>query len=455
MDDIVEVDETVVDTNNRDGFRTPSPNVFYNESLKKIDENEEKKKEKESEEKENPSQMEIVEVISSEGPTKRGREEEEEWQNEILDNNKKLKMQEKIEVYASCAQKLPKQFALAKLFKELGILDISRIKYLSPYKIRVEFENEICMDKMITCKILTEKGWSFQRAYQVSYTYGIIRDVDIDLTEQEIMKSIQCDSRSSLTSATRLKRRGTLGEWVQCETVRLGFKGSYLPTHVKVDGLRIKVEPYIFPVSQCSKCWKLGHPHTRCPSHKIVCPKCSKNHANCDTTTFVCVNCKGSHMSLNKAECPEFLKEKKIRVLMSEFNCTYRQARMMYVSKSPAQDEYNDEKNIFNPESVSARTENAFEVELKNSFSPLTYIPTDSQDTNVHTYASIVKINADVHSPSSNSKVSKISKKKRIGSNFSSRFNSADREIIAETMQEHTLTASTAPRSDRGCVRSI
>lgn len=131
---------------------------------------------------------------------------------------------------------------------------------------------------------------------------------------------------------------------------------------------------------------------------------------------------------------------------MSEFNCTYRQARMMYVSKSPAQEEYNNEKNIFNPESVSAR-ENAFEVELKNSFSPLSGIPTDSQDTNVHTYASIVKIKADVHSP----KVSKISKKKRISSsNFSSRYNSVDRELTAETMREHTLLASTASRSCRG-----
>lgn len=60
------------------------------------------------------------------------------------------------------------------------------------------------------------------------------------------------------------------------------------------------------------------------------------------TKSFKCVNCDGKHMALVKS-CPEFLKERKIRELMSEFNCTYRKARMMYVD-THSKDENNTDK---------------------------------------------------------------------------------------------------------------
>ncbi|KAI5637072.1 hypothetical protein NE865_10253 [Phthorimaea operculella] len=303
---------------------------------------------------------------------------------------------DKFEVYISCKEKLPKQFALAKLFKELNIVEILKLRYLTPYKIRAEFESQESMQMMTTCEELISKGWKFQEAYHVSYSFGLIRNVDLDLTDDEIAKCIRCnDERAIVSSAMRLKRL-VEGNWVPSETVRVCFKGSFLPQYVYVDDMRIKVEPFVFPVSQCSKCWQLGHTRLRCPSKTVVCPKCSKNHNNCTTQSFVCVNCKGDHMALDRSRCPVYQKEKKIRSLMSEFNCTYRVARSMYVPESPlVQKKESAPTTISGPQYFPG---GFLDEDCQNTCGPPNEVGTDTEKlTPKPVYAQVLKVKAQVH----------------------------------------------------------
>lgn len=267
-------------------------------------------------------------------PEKRGRDEENDKGDfTTVTYEKKLK-KEKIQIYISHKDKLPKQFSLAKLLKEHNIVEITFIKYITPYKIRIDFEYEQHARNLLSNQKLLDKGWNIQKATEVNSSYGVIRDVDLDLSDEDIVKSITCTESIVLSSAVRLKRRDSNGEWVPSESVRLCFKGPCLPHYVSVEGLRIKVDRFIFPVSQCSRCWKLGHTTKRCPTNKISCPKCGDNHVNCDIKKFKCVNCKGNHMALVKS-CPEYLKEKKIREIMAEFNCMYSKARAIYELRTP------------------------------------------------------------------------------------------------------------------------
>lgn len=408
--------------------RTPSPSVYLNASVNDVIEN-------------NQCMMEYTNIkeseeIINERPIKRNREEEDvEW--ELVKKDKKTKMNslDNMEVYVTSKEKLPKQFALARLFKDIGILDIKKIKYLNPYKIRLDFDNELSMEKCITCKQLIDKGWNFQKSLQVTYTYGTIRDVDMDLSDEEIKNSIKCDSRAPLTSVFRLKRRNSNGEWTLSETVRLTFKGSFLPSHVYVDDLRIKVEPFVFPVSQCSKCWKLGHTRSRCPSEKPTCPKCSGKHENCDTQIYVCVNCQGDHMALNKSACPKVIKEKRIRELMSEFNCTYRQARSLYVPKSPGEE---NPKIIQQPYSFPkpSHSEHTDVLSYSNMFSPLSEQKTNESKKEhpfTPTYASVLQVQADVHADMIHSKRGETSKAKKKLNKDTSKLNTKHKSNLLES----------------------
>ncbi|KAI5638643.1 hypothetical protein NE865_08699 [Phthorimaea operculella] len=280
------------------------------------------------------STMEVEDISN-----KRRREEEfddkNEWEtvgSRVTRSAKKRSLEE-IRLSVTCKEKLPKQFALAKLLKEQNIMGVLNIKFANPYKFFINFRSEECAEKFIDCEKFKNLNWKCQKTWEVGISYGIIRDIDIELKEEELEKLIS--STVDLVSIKRLNRRCEDG-WTPCESVRLGFLGPNLPAYIYLYDLRIKVDDYVFPVTQCGRCWRFGHVTKLCPSNKVICPKCTKFHANCETTNFKCVNCGGSHLSLAKT-CPVYTKEKKLRELMREFKVTYRKALSLYVPPTPQQ----------------------------------------------------------------------------------------------------------------------
>ncbi|XP_045761288.1 uncharacterized protein LOC123864710 [Maniola jurtina] len=273
---------------------------------------------------------------------KRQRETDEEESWTVYSKNKKRNRRrvskeeeeekDKIEVCITCKDKIPKKIELARCLKEENITNIYKVKYVSPYKIFVLFEDENSAEKLVTSKVFQEKGWKCYKSQEVSLSYGTIRDIEVDVDIKDIQTSITSDIE--VVSIKRLFRRESeTSDWAESETIRLGFKGSSLPPYIYIYGMKVRVERYIFQVTQCGKCWRYGHTKKFCPSKKIVCPKCTGNHDNCETTHFKCVNCLGRHTAFLRT-CPVYCKERRIRELMAEFNCTYKRASTIYVPPS-------------------------------------------------------------------------------------------------------------------------
>lgn len=322
-------------------------------------------------------------------------EDDDEGDVWTIVKGKEKKTKTLIEVYITSAEILPKQFAMAKLLKENNIIGIENVKYISPYKIRLDVLKENHAERIENCKVFIDKGWRIYKAMEKDISYGVIRNVDLDLSEDAILQSLSCQNNIEIVSVLRLRRRGSASEsgWVPSECVRLGFRGSYLPSYVSIDGLKIKVDPYVFPVSQCSKCWRLGHMSKRCPYNKIVCPKCGGMHANCETTVFKCINCQGDHMALYK-QCPVFIKEKKLRELMAEYNCTYKKALTVYVP--PTTPDVVEPKTKFNLFRFSLKKNDSnTQNRLFDKTSKSNAKNKETRDT--PTYAEILKVEADVH----------------------------------------------------------
>lgn len=270
--------------------------------------------------------------ISEKRHSKRSREDDgdnEEWAKVRNKKEKRMELRGIIDICITSSEPLPKQFALAKIFKDQEITDISRVKYINPYKIILEVNGECSAEKLISCKHLLGLGWKIQRPMEVGLSYGVIKHIELNLSESELLGAIT--SGCEVASLKRLKRRVEgEGGWTDSESVRLGFKGASLPLFIYIYGMKVKVEPYVFPVTQCSRCWRFGHTLKMCPSKRVVCPKCSGKHDNCAITIYKCINCNMNHMALDRS-CPEYRREKKIRQIMAEFNVSYRKAVTMYV----------------------------------------------------------------------------------------------------------------------------
>uniref|UniRef100_A0A2H1W2Q8 SFRICE_004948 n=1 Tax=Spodoptera frugiperda TaxID=7108 RepID=A0A2H1W2Q8_SPOFR len=226
---------------------------------------------------------------------------------------------------------LPKQFGMAKWLRAAGIENITKMMYKGPYKVLIQFENRESALKLMTSTKLHELEYRAHIINELQFTYGILRQVDLEMDETEILENLKCEFE--IESVKRLKRLDDSSKWINSETIKICFKSSTLPPYVYGYGCRFQGEPFTFPVSQCSICWKYGHLSRSCPNKNPICPKCGDKHANCETTTYICVNCKGPHMALNK-KCPIFLKEKEIRNIMTKDCCTYRKALEKYIKKA-------------------------------------------------------------------------------------------------------------------------
>ncbi|XP_063825226.1 uncharacterized protein LOC135074773 [Ostrinia nubilalis] len=234
----------------------------------------------------------------------------------------------KYEVCLFSTQVLPKQMGLARLLKGEGITNICKIKYKSSFKTFITFNDRKQAENLLINKKIAEMDIRSQLTDESNLSYGIIRGVDLDMSEKELMEvlSAPCD----IISVKRMKRVNYNDKWEDCETVRLGFKSKTIPPSVDAFGCKFDVEKFVFPVTQCSNCWKFGHVKKFCSLNRIICPKCGESHNNCETMTYKCPNCKGAHMALSKI-CPFFLKEKEIRYIMSNNNITYKKALELFL----------------------------------------------------------------------------------------------------------------------------
>ncbi|XP_045492457.1 uncharacterized protein LOC123691915 [Colias croceus] len=235
------------------------------------------------------------------------------------------------EVTLTSKDQLPKQIAFAKLLRDLNIKNIVRIKFKSNYKVSIAFGDKENADFLIQCEELIKRDWRCYRTDELKFCYGIVRQIDLDTSIEELQKIFVCESE--IASLRRLRRQNSEGIWVDSETIRICFKSTAIPPYVSAYGCRFIVEPYTFPVSQCANCWRFSHLKKFCPHKKSVCPKCGLNHENCDTKFFKCVNCGGPHMAIERSKCPEFKKEKELRCIMSAENCSYKKALMLYTEK--------------------------------------------------------------------------------------------------------------------------
>lgn len=289
-----------------------------------------------------------AEVINStlEGkPEKRPREQGEESEDcdegyttvirrrpkKLLRSDSSIEEEGKFEVCITSLEVLPKQMAFAKLLRDLNIQNITNIKYRNPYKVLIKFNKREQAEKLVVNKKIMELNARCQFTDEVNLCYGIIRGIELEYSEKDIQDTLK--SSHEIISVRRLKRSSSEGKWEDSETIRVSFKAESIPSYVYAYGCRLAVENYVFPVTQCSACWKFGHIKKFCPLNKIICPKCGLNHENCEVDTYKCPNCKGPHMALDK-KCPMFIKEKEIRNLMTEESVTYRKALQIYLEKN-------------------------------------------------------------------------------------------------------------------------
>ncbi|XP_029162203.1 uncharacterized protein LOC114933798 isoform X2 [Nylanderia fulva] len=96
--------------------------------------------------------------------------------------------------------------------------------------------------------------------------------------------------------------------------------------------ISLRIRPYVEPVVQCFKCFIFGHIKTHC-KREVRCIICGENaHGECNRLT-TCRNCGGDHRSTAR-NCPVFLRNKEIKVIMAYNNISFTEAERLITGKN-------------------------------------------------------------------------------------------------------------------------
>ncbi|XP_059054833.1 uncharacterized protein LOC131848587 [Achroia grisella] len=154
---------------------------------------------------------------------------------------------------------------------------------------------------------------AFVPAYITEKT-GIIRYVPTDMSNEDIYKSISCDTE--VISIKRFMKK-VEGKLSPLGTVAVTFAATTLPQYAYIQLFRYPVHTYIPPLVQCYKCLKFNHSAKVCRSSQM-CSSCAGQHSykECDVEEIVCINCSGNHLAISR-DCP--IKKKKIEEKRSKY----------------------------------------------------------------------------------------------------------------------------------------
>lgn len=233
------------------------------------------------------------------------------------------------------------------------------IKKIGRNKISITFSSASDANNFVNNQLLTKHNYkAFIPNYNIT-RMGVVRGVPAEWSMDEFVESLELPEECGIVlKARRLNRKKIVDgaiTWLPTLTVVITFEGQFLPDRVFSFHTSLKVEPYYYPTIQCVNCCRFGHIKSQCRS-KPRCYKCAEAHTgeSCESAVISCVNCSGHHFANNNT-CPEFLRQKSIKMVMSQDKLSYPEAAQRF---NPSQPSYAQvcQKNVTLPLHLSRQS---------------------------------------------------------------------------------------------------
>lgn len=214
---------------------------------------------------------------------------------------------------------------LGKLLLHNKVANITNVEKRGS-RIAVYFNNYKDANNAVENDNLKQSGLT---AFVPSHTVtckGLVKNVDEDLTEEEILANIS--SEKEVLEIRRLNiptRSGDTTRYVPSTSIVITFAGKFIPNEITIYFSRRYVDYYMFPVRQCYHCLEYGHTAAICKRKEPRCPNCALDHEmeDCKSNNTSCYQCEGEHLCTEKGTrirdrvCPEYIRQKKIKESMA------------------------------------------------------------------------------------------------------------------------------------------
>lgn len=210
--------------------------------------------------------------------------------------------------------------------------DILNISSMGKTKVKVELKSPEKANFLVTSELLKTKKIEAYIPSFVVHKMGVIRHVEINLDEAEILEVIQ--SPFPVIGVRRFMKNYGKDQLAKLQTCLLTFDSQVLPEAVSIHGARCSVEPYVPSVRQCFNCLRYGHISKQCRS-QTRCGKCGGPHsmATCSSPIIICIHCRGQHQTTDRS-CPEYRIRRRAQDLATFNNIDIQEA--LSIARQPS-----------------------------------------------------------------------------------------------------------------------
>lgn len=222
---------------------------------------------------------------------------------------------------------------IGKLMGHKRVKDIIETKRIGRNRVKLSFAKRESANMVLKDKSLVADNLKAFIPSHLIQRIGIIKFIDEELTNTEIQdniiaKNIKVKEASRFIKTIRNPDDSSKDKKIPTGTVKITFTGQLLPETIDLYGVKRKVSPYYFTVTQCFGCYRFGHTQKNCRAKK-KCRVCGETidgatHDKCQNKVK-CVNCNKDHSSTDK-QCEERIRQDIIKRIMVDENISFFEA---------------------------------------------------------------------------------------------------------------------------------
>lgn len=220
--------------------------------------------------------------------------------------------------------------AVGKLLHGAGFDRCEEITKIGRFRYKVDLKSGEDFTRLSKLNLTSANLKFFMPASQTE-TICFVRNVPLDFGDEEMKEQMECEF--PITKVERIMRMGRNQQLGKTSSLKVTVQGKEVPRAIKIYGCGFRAELYIFPVKQCSLCWKFGHTKKVCRG-EAACQNCGAVDCTDECPNQArCRNCKKGHGAADR-NCPERTRRKAIVQEMVKKRIPFAEAEQALVKTS-------------------------------------------------------------------------------------------------------------------------